>query len=91
MPAHCLRFFYLEGARLKLLYGQPGLPSPRYDLSLLAPRLQGEAAHEMTLGPELPQRIEPQAIGSEKKIFWGALVGAVLVLLLVLGKILRKS
>ncbi|MEA2601364.1 MAG: hypothetical protein QOF89_2356 [Acidobacteriota bacterium] len=89
LPANRLRFFYPEGARLKLLYGQPGLPSPRYDLSLLAPRLQGEAAHEIALGPESPQSPEPDAAASEKKIFWGALVAAVLVLLLVLGRMLR--
>jgi hypothetical protein len=89
LPANRLRFFYPEGVRLKLLYGRPGLPSPRYDLSLLAPRLQGEAAHEIALGPESQQGPEPDAAGSEKKIFWGALVAAVLVLLLVLGRMLR--
>ena len=41
LPAHRLRFFYPEGAHLTLLYGQPGLASPRYDLSLLAPSLLG--------------------------------------------------
>jgi hypothetical protein len=37
---------------VNLLYGQPGLAPPRYDLSLLAPRLLGEAAREITLAPE---------------------------------------
>jgi hypothetical protein len=89
LPANRLRFFYPAGGPLTLLYGQPGLQPPRYDLSLLAPRLLGEAAHEITLGPEPRQGPEPDAAATEKKIFWGALVGAVLVLLLLLGRLLR--
>ena len=89
LPANRLRFFDPEGARLTLLYGQPGLAPPRYDLSLLTPSLLGQAAHEIALGPDLPQRPEPDAGATERKIFWGALVGAVLVLLLVLGRMLR--
>lgn len=88
LPARRLRFFN-PGGPLTLLYGQPGLAPPRYDLALLAPRLQGEAAHEIALGPESRQSPEPDATAMGRKIFWGALVGAVLVLLLVLGRLLR--
>ncbi len=93
LPASRLRFFYPEapaGHPLQLLYGRPGLPPPRYDLALLAPRLLGEAAHEIALGPEPRKGAEPDAGATGSKIFWGALVAAVLVLLVVLGRILRR-
>ncbi|HEX4965663.1 MAG TPA: DUF3999 family protein [Thermoanaerobaculia bacterium] len=90
LPAVRLRFFYPAGSSLKLLYGQPGLPPPRYDLSLLAPRVLSEPAGEMGFGPEPRQPSEePDAGAMERKIFWGALLGAVLVLLFVLGRMLR--
>jgi hypothetical protein len=90
LPARRLRFFYpAGGGPLTLLYGQPGLAPPRYDLSLLAPRLLGEAAREIALRPEPRGGTEPDASATGRKIFWGALVGAVLVLLLVLGRLLR--
>lgn len=93
LPANRLRFFYTAGGSLKLLYGQPGLAPPRYDLALLAPRLLGETAREIALEPEgasaraRTPETDPSAL--EKKLFWGALVGAVLVLLVILGRMLR--
>jgi hypothetical protein len=89
LPAHRLRFFEPAGASLQLLYGQPDLPPPRYDLSLLAPRLLGETAHEIALGPVPRRAAEPDAAALGGKIFWGALVAAVLVLLALLGRLLR--
>jgi hypothetical protein len=89
LPANRLRFFYPAGGSLQLLYGQPGLAPPRYDLALLAPRLLGEAAREVALGVAPRRAPEPDAEATGRKIFWGALVGAVLVLLLVLGRMLR--
>jgi hypothetical protein len=95
LPADRLRFFTPAAAaapaagHLELLYGQPGLAAPRYDLSLLAPRLLGEAAHEIALGAEPRPSPEPDPAALEKKIFWGALVSAVLVLLLILARLLR--
>ncbi|HET9211246.1 MAG TPA: hypothetical protein VFR03_12645, partial [Thermoanaerobaculia bacterium] len=88
LPANRLRFFYPAGASLELLYGQPGLGAPRYDLELLAPRLLGETAREISLAPERRRGPEPDAEETGRKIFWGALVGAVLVLLVVLGRML---
>jgi hypothetical protein len=89
LPATRLRFFY-PAEPVRLLYGQPGLPLPRYDLALLAPRLLGEAAHEIALAPETgPAAPEPDAAAAGRKIFWGALVAAVVVLLLLLGRLLR--
>ncbi|MFY9823642.1 MAG: hypothetical protein WAM82_19835, partial [Thermoanaerobaculia bacterium] len=89
LPAHRLRFFSAAGDPLTLLYGRPGLQPPRYDLALLAPRLLGEAAHEIALGPEPRQgpELDPEAAG--RRIFWAALIAAVLVLLFILGRMLR--
>ena len=92
LPANRLRFFTPaapENRHLELLYGQPGLGAPRYDLSLLAPRLLGEAAHEIALGAEPHREAEADPAALERKIFWGALIGAVLVLLLILARLLR--
>jgi hypothetical protein len=92
LPATRLRFFYPPHLQtpLTLLYGQAGLPTPRYDLALLAPRLLGEAAHEIALAPETrATAAEPDPAAAGRKIFWGALVAAVVVLLLVLGRLLR--
>jgi hypothetical protein len=93
LPANRLRFFYPAGGSLRLLYGQPGLAPPRYDLALLAPRLLGETAREIALGPEgasaRRQDAEEDPSALERKLFWGALVGAVLVLLVILGRMLR--
>jgi hypothetical protein len=90
LPAHRLRFFEPAGASLQLLYGQPDLPPPRYDLSLLAPRLLGETAREIALGPVPHRPAGPDAAALGGKIFWGALVAAVLVLLALLGRLLRS-
>jgi hypothetical protein len=89
LPADRLRFFYPAGASLELLYGQPDLSPPRYDLELLAPRLLGETAREIALGPERGRSPEPDDEAMGRKLFWGALIGAVVVLLLVLGRMLR--
>jgi hypothetical protein len=94
LPAYRLRFFTpaaAENRRLRLLYGQPGLAAPRYDLSLLAPRFLGEPAREISLAPEGrgPSAGPDDRAALEKKIFWGALIGAVLVLLLILARLLR--
>ncbi|HTQ80840.1 MAG TPA: DUF3999 family protein, partial [Thermoanaerobaculia bacterium] len=91
LPAPRLRFF-APPSPVTLLYGQPGLAPPRYDLSLLAPRLLAEAAHEITLAPETGKAVEdPDTAALGRKIFWGVLVAAVLALLVLLGRLLRGA
>jgi hypothetical protein len=87
-----LRFFHPGGEGLQLLYGRDGLGPPRYDLGLLAPRLRGAEASEVTLGPEPPGE-EDGAGGSvaTRNLFWVSLVAAVLVLLLVLARLMREQ
>lgn len=87
LPSWQLRFFG-TGLPLRLLYGEPRLASPRYDLALLAPRLVGVEGDELALPAE-----RPLAAGSDSpssgRWFWFGLVAAVVVLLGLLVRLLR--
>jgi hypothetical protein len=86
LPSFALRFYRTSGA-LTLVYGKAGAPPPRYDLSLLAPRLFAEPATEITLAQPAADR------GGEDRtahgVFWAVIAGAVLVLLVILVRLLR--
>jgi len=88
LPAHRLRFVRGEGA-LSLVQGQAGLAPPRYDLELLAPRLLGAPAAEAALAPPAAAGPGPAAAGP--KLFWAVLVGAVVALLLLVARLLRRA
>lgn len=90
LPAHRLRFVREEGVSLTLVYGQAGLAPPRYDLELLAPRLLGAPAIDAALGPVDPEAVEPEK-KSGPKLFWAALVGAVVALLVLVARLLRRN
>ena len=90
LPAHRLRFVREEGVSLTLVYGQAGLAPPRYDLELLAPRLLGVPAIESALAPSAPEAGEPEKKAGPK-IFWAALVGAVVALLVFVVRLLRRG
>ena len=87
LPSWRLRFFG-TGQPLRLLYGDPGLAAPRYDLELLAPRLVGVEGSELALPAErlLPAGADPVSSG---RWFWLGLIGAVVVLLALLVRLLR--
>lgn len=85
-----LRFFH-PGGKLKLLYGRKGLGEPRYDLSLIAAQLDPTQAREVTLGPEPSQSPANDPARVPRGLFWGALVAAVAVLLLVLARLVRED
>jgi hypothetical protein len=89
LPTYRLRFYYAGHTPLTLLYGQPALGAPRYDLALLAPRLSGAAAQEAELGPELDGShvtgITPTIV------FWCALGVAVLALVVLIARLLRPN
>jgi len=97
LPLYRLRFFYPENGKLWLLYGQEGLSAPRYDLELLAHRLDALPSHELTLDKETPTDKEnPATVVPEKnpmqaRLFWAALVVAVLVVLGLLVRLLRTE
>jgi hypothetical protein len=92
LPAFRARFFREQGSDLTLFYGRSDLSAPRYDLTLLAPRLVGAAAEELSLESERPNaEPSPAPIGLQNKVFWGVLIGAVLVLIGFIAVLLRKA
>ena len=90
LPAHRLRFVREEGVSLTLVYGQASLAPPRYDLELLAPRLLGAPAIEAALAPAVPAAGEPEKKAGPQ-LFWAALVGAVVALLVLVARLLRRG
>ncbi len=90
LPLYRMRFFYPAGAKLTLLYGQNGLPAPRYDLALLAPRLVGVSSREAALDQENAAPAAPEKGATQTRVFWAALIGAVVVLLALLVRLLRS-
>ena len=90
LPAHRLRFFRGSEAGLKLYYGRTDLDAPRYDLAILAPRLVGAAAEEISLGPEVKVvAVETKPLSS--MFFWGILISAVAVLLILISRLVKKT
>lgn len=91
LPAQRLRFVREAGAELTLVYGQGSLAAPRYDLELLAP-----PSSRRSRGRRRPSRRqfqgapEPEA-KSGPKLFWAALVGAVVALLVLVARLLRRE
>jgi hypothetical protein len=83
-----LRFVRETAHELWLVYGRRDLEAPRYDLALLDARLRADAANEVSADPEPV----PQQSGAGERstlLFWGALVGSIVVLLAVLARLLR--
>jgi hypothetical protein len=91
LPLYRLRFFYPANGKLRLLYGQPGLSAPRYDLELLAPRLASLSSRDLTVEPEKVKSPVPERESLQTLVFWGALVIAVLVVLGLLVRLLRPQ
>jgi hypothetical protein len=92
LPAYRLRFFRGPNASLRLAYGRSDLDQPRYDLALLAPQLLGAAAVEIAPGGE--ERGGAAASTRElvsPRVFWAVLVAAVLVLLTLIVRLVRRE
>ena len=87
LPSYALRFVN-PGSALTLLYGNPMVSAPRYDLALLAPRLFGQSSHEVTLAAAEPADTAGTT-SRERKIFWIVIAAAAVVLLLTLTRLLR--
>src|SRR5262249_39410497 len=79
LPSYALRFIN-PGSPLTLLYGNPSMQAPRYDLALLAPRLFGQSSHEVTLAAAEPADTAGTT-SRERKIFWIVIAAAAVVLL----------
>lgn len=87
IPAIALRF-YNPGTPLTLLYGNARASAPQYDLALLAPRVLGEPARDVTLGAMTASA--PDQARLDAKIFWIALALATLILLAILARLVRS-
>ena len=86
LPSRALRFYH-PGTPLFLLYGNRRARTPRYDLALLAPRLFGEPARELTLSTAITERGDDDTAG--RRWFWiGIIVAAVVLIALLLRLVL---
>jgi Protein of unknown function (DUF3999) len=91
LPANRLRFYWPAQADLTLLYGNPDLGAPRYDVALLSTSLLGAPAREIAPAPEKgPEPVRgPADIGTT--IFWIAVISATLLLLVVIARLVRRA
>jgi hypothetical protein len=90
LPAYRMRLFRERGQSLRLAYGRTDLAAPSYDLALLAPRVFGVSAVEVTPGPEREERAAGAAALVAPWLFWGILIAAVVVLLGLIARLVRK-
>jgi len=95
LPTRRLRFVRTRGVEPVLAYGAPDLAAPRYDLTLLAPRILGARAHEADPLPEpaiadgSEEEASPEV--SDRRIFWAVLALSIVVLIAVLARLLRME
>jgi hypothetical protein len=90
LPAYRMRLFRERGQPLRLAYGRADLAPPSYDLALLAWRVFGVSAVDVSPGPEREARAGRAAAILSPRLFWGILIGAVLVLLGLIVRLVRK-
>jgi hypothetical protein len=94
-PATRLLFKAKVDDRLFLYYGNPRVPPPSYDLSLVAGELLAADKAIATLGPEQqlkkPLWAESQVPGRGGIVFWGVLAVVVVGLLVIISRLLPKS
>ncbi|HJU43584.1 MAG TPA: DUF3999 family protein [Vicinamibacterales bacterium] len=94
LPSYAIRMNRPANAPLRMLYGKDGVPTPSYDLQLLAPQVMGRVAEEVTPGAEQRFAATPRLsdIGAVSPIiFWLVLGLAVLVLLGMVVKLMRRE
>jgi hypothetical protein len=89
LPGYRLRFYREDEGSLNLLYGNHGISTPRYDLALLAPRLVGAAALEITPGPENASPAQSETV--PRRVFWLVLALATAALLALIVRLLRPK
>jgi hypothetical protein len=88
------RIYFFGGGvgTIELFYDHPDAVMPRYDLSLLADRLNASSRTVATLGPVLEQARgwgETVVSGTGMKVlFWAVLVGVVVALLAIIRRLL---
>jgi len=95
LPSYRIRFLRTEADAkqpLTLYYGDASVSAPRYDLALFKPYLLESPASELAPGPERTRETTTLTAASLPTwAFWGVLVGAVLILLLLIVRLLRAE
>lgn len=94
LPSYAIRLNRPADEPLRLLYGKDGVTPPRYDLELLAPQVMGRVAEEVTAGAEQQFSAAASltsAAAMSPVVFWTVLGLAVLVLLAMVVKLMRKE
>jgi hypothetical protein len=94
-PATRILFKAKPGDALFLYYGNPHVPRPSYDLSLVADQLLAAPKTGAPLSAEEQLKKstwrENQAPGQGGVLFWGILAVVVIVLLIIIARLLPKS
>jgi hypothetical protein len=88
LPSFALRLVS-PGTPLTLLYGNPSIAAPRYDLALISSQLTGQQARSIALTGEPIS--EPPAKHRESRFFGIAIGVAAAVLLIVLGRLVSAQ
>lgn len=83
-----LLFQTKDGAQVELAYGNPEAPPPRYDLSLVAPRLLSARKLEAGLADSDPAAAAPRLQVSSSGLFYGILIIVVIGLLWVISRLI---
>jgi len=91
LPSYRLRFVR-PSSPARLVYGSPAADRPRYDLALLAPTMLSVAVTDVSVAPEAAtQAAAPAEALISPRMFWVVLGTAVVALLGVLARLLRKT
>jgi hypothetical protein len=91
LPSYRLRFYH-PGTPLRLVYGNDDLAPPQYDLALLAPYVMGAEAQEVAAAAPDASRSAPSRPSIvSPRMFWMGLGLAVLVLLALIARLLRRA
>jgi hypothetical protein len=92
LPSYRLRLFRGAGAHLRVAYGRADLVRPQYDLALLEPQVLGAPAADVALEAERAAAASPTtAAFMSPRLFWGALAIAVVALLALIARLLKKE
>ncbi len=89
LSSYRLRFFHAGQSLPRLAYGRDDLQPPQYDLALLAPRVMGAMATEISAAPSANATPSSAASFGSPRTFWVVLTGAVLVLLALIVRLIR--
>jgi hypothetical protein len=91
LPAYRVRFYRPAGVPLTLVYGDPKLTAPEYDLALLGATVLGAAANEVGAGPEQDATPAGTSPVVPPAAFWAVLALAALALGWLIVTLVRRN